>query len=780
MMPPFRDGTMNDSSPRIDTDPDRLAPSSPPSRSMSLPDRPGLLAASLLTALAIFLLDLQLPAGLAVGILYVTVIAMTSLIRPDWIMYAAAGLCTVLIVMDIPFSAPGDGPYWMAYVNRAISVLAIWGAAWFRAQRRQAERNVSSIIESAPTGMLIVDAAGIIRQVNGLVERLSGYRREELLGQSVERLIPEQLRQGHTAFREKFMERPVSRVMGIGRDLWLRRNGGEHVPVEIALTPLRLSGKNLVLCTVIDISYRKELERNLRRREEQYRLLVTSVPEAVYRAVPDQRFAVTFVSKLWTEWTGLTEEESYRCANVWESILHPDDRESVIRTIREAVIRRDQIDCEHRILHVRDGTVRYVKHRAVPVEDASDREALYYGGLITDVTDLKRTEMALQELNARLEDQVAKRTEVLERKTALLRRMATELTMAEQRERKQLAKDLHDYLAQLLVVCGIKLHQAMRRTEEAAVRQQLTEMRSMLDESLAYTRTLVAQLSPRVLYEAGLVAAVRWLGEWMGRQGLTVTVEAADGVPPLKDEQAVLLYQSVRELLFNVFKHAGVGEAAVTVRMEGGSLVVAVSDAGKGFDAGKLSDEGAEAGSRFGLFSIQERLDALGGSVRLSSAPGQGCRVELRVPLQVGKPAALAADLTCLLADDRAMVRQGIRCLLETYPDVPVEIVAEAEDGAQAVELACRLQPELVILDVYMPKVDGVEATKRIVRALPNVKVIGLSVEQDERVQQAMKEAGAAAFLVKDGMATDLYNIVRRIWEDRSQATPRADAAAEG
>ena len=165
----------------------------------------------------------------------------------------------------------------------------------------------------------------------------------------------------------------------------------------------------------------------------------------------------------------------------------------------------------------------------------------------------------------------------------------------------------------------------------------MKKMDDLFSEALTYTRTLVADLSPPVLRDHGLPAGLKWLGEYMRKYQITVTVTVPEkDALQLPEDQAVLLFQSVRELLINSSKHAGTGKADVRLEWNDGQLRIEVSDQGAGFDLAAISAPGTPSGgisSKFGLFSIQERMRALGGSFELESSPGKGTTAILVLPL---------------------------------------------------------------------------------------------------------------------------------------------------
>ncbi len=247
--------------------------------------------------------------------------------------------------------------------------------------------------------------------------------------------------------------------------------------------------------------------------------------------------------------------------------------------------------------------------------------------------DRKRTRDQLRSLNETLEKKVRERTETLMNNQEQLRQLVLELSRTEQREKKRLAAILHDYLAQMLVVCKLKMERLKRQKLSDSIEKIVIDVIDTLGESLNYTRNLMAELSPRVIYDEGLVPALNWLARQMENHGLQVTVEDDQSVIELTEDQSIILFQTVRELLINVLKHAQISEANVRIRKQADGLYITVRDFGIGFD---LSDETKTQGQEghFGLFHIHERLEALSGQCEVYSAPGQGTEVVLFIPLE--------------------------------------------------------------------------------------------------------------------------------------------------
>jgi PAS domain S-box-containing protein len=428
-----------------------------------------------------------------------------------------------------------------------------------------------------------------------------------------------------------------------------------------------------------------------------------------------------------------------------------------------------------------DGTRFWASGAVTAVRD-SQNDLIGFAKVVRDTTAQKETADKLAELNQTLEKRVHQRTLELIRYQARLRSMATDLTLMEQRERRRIASDLHDYLAQLLIACHLKFNQALSFTDSKSLQGVIQESILIVDQAIEYTRTLVTQISPPCLYEFGLPAALVWLGSEMKKQGLTVEVHGESLIVNLREEQAILLYQSVRELLFNVLKHSRTQNAIVSLSIQENNLFyIEVEDHGRGFIKGQGERE-KDSANTFGLFSIRERIEALGGKTSITSDLGKGTHILLQIPLEessfgherpikdsppvpppMGTPDAHSRSkkIRVLLADDHKMVRQGFCRILNGEMDM--EIVGEAEDGQQALTLCRSLRPDVVVMDLYMPNVDGLKATRKIKQDYPDMAVIGLSVYDTPEIAQWFTEAGANTFMAKGKPAEILVNAIRQL-----------------
>ena len=694
---------------------------------------------------------------------------------------------------------------------------------------REGDERFRAVANQATVGVTRTDLNGRFTFANPRYCEIVGYTQAELLGMCMQDIthaedLPGNLEQFH-------------RLVDGGGDFVIEKRciskGGRVIWVNNSVSGVRDANGKLkgALAVTLDITQRRRQEVELAHRSRQQALLYelaevvnrADVLDDLYQKALDvitgslnaHRASILMLDPdgvmRFKAWRGLSK--SYRRAveghSPWtREERHPkpihvsDVVEAALDVTLGDVIRREGIralsfiplTCGGRLI---GKFMVYFDHpHVMSDEDVSLTQAIA-GTLAIGIerktaeAQLRRQQEQLQAFADQLEQLVDERTQELVQSRDQLRALATELNLAEQRERKRVASELHDYLAQLLVLAKMKLGQGKRLAIRIpACVEFIKESEDALTEALTYTRTLVADLSPPVLHDFGLPTALGWLGQQMGRHQLKVAVRVAPDVPPkLPTDRALLVFQSVRELLMNIAKHSGAREAYLSLAQSGGYLRIEVRDEGKGFTV--APDSGAS--TKFGLFSIRERMRALGGMFEIDSAPGKGTtavltlpfdeeRVTEREPVEAGvereesakasrrfDPALFQRQqsassehgekpIRVLLADDHAMLREGLRSVLDGYADI--EVVGEASNGEEAVDMTERLRPSLVLMDINMPKMSGVDATARIKTRHPEIVVLGLSVQAGHEPHLAMLKAGATRLLTKEAAVDQLHHAI--------------------
>jgi two-component system CheB/CheR fusion protein len=259
-----------------------------------------------------------------------------------------------------------------------------------------------------------------------------------------------------------------------------------------------------------------------------------------------------------------------------------------------------------------DGRVLDVWVTTTPIL-SDDGKAVAIASTERDITERKRAERELKDLNEQLQ------------------RLALDLTVAEQREQKRLAEILHDDLQQILVAAKYRAGLLRHGTDE----RDRAELESLIEEAIHSSRSLTARLTPPVLHESGLLAALKWLTHWMQeRHGFAVNMVVHEPIESPSERVSILLFQATRELLFNAIKHAKVKSARLELSVSEGKFEIIVQDDGIGFDPDRLKAD-PQGASRFGLSNFRERIRLLGGSFSVDSSPGRGSRFGIIVPLGV-------------------------------------------------------------------------------------------------------------------------------------------------
>ncbi len=483
--------------------------------------------------------------------------------------------------------------------------LLIVGLLVQRASRRRAENRFRQAVEAAPTGMLLVRKDGRIALVNAHVQELFGYRPEELLDQPVEMLLPDRMRGAHVVDRQRFFAAPEARPMGAGRELFGRRKDGSEVAVEIGLSPVRTDMGLCVLASIVDVTQRKRAELALRESEQRFRLMADTAPVMIWISGPDQ--LCIYFNKPWLDFTGRALEREM--GDGWAEGVHPDDLQRCLQTYRNAFEARQEFRMDYR-LRRHDGVYRWILDTGVPRLSA-DGSCEGYVGSCLDVTEQKVALDGLRQNQIELRDLTGK------------------LLVAQEAERRRIARELHDDLSQSLALLAVQLD-LVRRQPPATAAQLGTRVQELLAKVKALSsavHTMSHQLHPAKLEQVGLVPAVISLcRELSEAHGVTIVVRHDRMPEALSNETALCLYRIVQESLQNVVKHARAHQAAVELIGDADSVRLRVSDDGKGFDANSSNGTG-----NLGLVSMRERLRLVDGQIAIESGAA-GTRIEVVVP----------------------------------------------------------------------------------------------------------------------------------------------------
>jgi PAS domain S-box-containing protein len=599
-------------------------------------------------------------------------------------------------------------------------------------ERRASERaraHLAALFDSAGDAVLSKGLDGLVRSWNAGAEQLFGYPADEIIGQDATRLVPDDLK-GEEArlFEQVRAGRTVQRLETerLTRD-------GVRVPVSVTVSPVRDAEGAVVGASMIarDITKRREALRALQRSEARFRALADNAPMLIWRADADNRG--TWFNRYWLDFTGRTMEQELGYG--WGESIHPEDRDRVIAYCTEHCGRREPFEMEFRMRR-HDGAWRWVLDRGAPVFEGPNEEFTGYIGSSIDITERKQAVEQLAQAHKRKDEFLATLAHELRNPLAPILNAAQFLRMRPPAEDPQ-------------------------RSAVEIVERQARHMSRLVDDLLDVSRISRGKISLRrelLRLDLAINAAIEASRPSLEGAGHALRLALAPDV--YVDGDLTRLSQVFGNLINNATKYTPAGgRIEVSLGVEGDQAVVRVRDSGIGVppDAleqvfemfAQVSSSTAQRhdGLGIGLHLARQLVTLHGGTITAHSA-GENCGTEFQVRLPRVRAAAdeppssrPAPDahtglprLRLLLVDDSADVRRSVGMMLE----LDGHEVHLAHDGLQAVEAAGRLRPELVLMDIGMPQMDGYEAARRI-RALPDgasfylVALTGWGQEDDRR-----------------------------------------------
>ncbi|MHB8797277.1 MAG: PAS domain S-box protein [Thermoanaerobaculia bacterium] len=357
-----------------------------------------------------------------------------------------------------------------------------------------------------------------------------------------------------------------------------------------------------------DILERERTERALRVAEANLRSIFENAAEGIYQSTPSGRFLTVNPALAAMAGYGSPAEMTDAISDVRRDFyVDPSSRER----FEAALVERDEVHGFESLVRRRDGELIWVLENARAVRDEQGRLD-HYEGIVQDITERRRL------------------AEKLDGSRRKLRGLAAELTRVEERERRTIAAQLHDQLGATLSMGKVRLGALRQKVEGTPLAPEIEGLYTLVGEAVRETRELTWELSPPLLYQLGLEAALEWLGEsFEQRHGIAFRFVRNGERRELGDERRFLVFSAVRELLLNVVKHAEAGSATVRLRWLETTVEASVADDGRGFETAASPPDERRS---FGLFSIQERFDDLGGLVSIRSVLGEGTEVTLVLP----------------------------------------------------------------------------------------------------------------------------------------------------
>jgi PAS domain S-box-containing protein len=473
---------------------------------------------------------------------------------------------------------------------------------------QQSENRFRAAFQESP------DAVALIRvndhrliDINKGFTSLTGYQKKEVMGKSIS-----EINFWHDAAeQEEFLSALSRGGTMLNTEAMFRNKQGDIKIGLISSMVITQDATPHFLLVIRDIDVLKKTEEALEVSEARFRELYNNMSSgvAIYSISDDNQTLLLDCNRAAERIERITSKKRYVGKDVQD--IFPDFREGDLATVLLRVYKTGK--AEHFPLSRWD-------------EDTLLSWKEYYvyklvsGEIITVFDDITERKIAEEKLLQYQEE---------------LRTVTSELSLAEEHERRCLATELHDQIGQTLSVLHMKLHDLREKITASDSVKDIDTIQGYLKQVIQDTRSLTFELSPPVLYELGLEAALEWLGEeFRKKYDLVCTLDTDNTPKPLEEDVRMVLFRAVRELLMNIVKHAKSNKAAISIFRREETLHIEVEDQGVGFNLRK-SDSRITKKYGFGLFSIRERLSHLGGNLDIHSKPGRGTRVTLVAPLKM-------------------------------------------------------------------------------------------------------------------------------------------------
>ncbi len=527
---------------------------------------------------------------------------------------------------------------------------------------RESETRFRTLFEEAIDGLLLADLeTKKFHIANPQVCRMLGYTTEELKCLSVSDIHPaENLPQVMETFAAQTKGRTQT-----ASEIPIRRKDGSVFYADISASPIKMDGRQYLLGIFHDVTERKRAEESMLR-QNRVMEIIADVNQLAFRIQSRDELLNKACNAIVKDayklvWTGFCDENSKLIvpkaqAGFEEGYLASikvtfDDTEygmgpsgMAVKTAKPNIMRFISTDPRYEPWRAEAMKRGYRSSAAIPIFDwnkvigvlniYSEREDAFGHEEIKLLEELSYDiSNALRAIDEQTKRRQAEQTLLEYQKH--LKHLASKLTLAEEMEHRRIAGEIHDEISQTLAMAKIKLDTLRNSPPSEASATVIEEISSSVEKVIQETRTLTFELSNPILYELGFEAAVaEWLNENVQEKHGIATEFHDDELPkPLEDDLKVMLFRNVRELLTNCIKHASAGKVSVGLRRIDESIEVIVEDNGVGFDPAEVR---ATAGkkAKFGLFSVRENLEQLGGRFEIQSKPGTGCKAIMTAPLK--------------------------------------------------------------------------------------------------------------------------------------------------
>ncbi|PJZ45803.1 PAS domain S-box protein [Leptospira brenneri] len=631
----------------------------------------------------------------------------------------------------------------------------------------RSESRLRAIIETAADAIVMINTKGIIQEFNITAEKMFGWKAGEIIGKNVSILMPNPYQDEHNDYLSNYLKTGEAKIIGVGREAIAIRKDGVTFPIRLAIGHTKLPQDDIFVGFISDISERIKIEKALKDNEEQMRSFIQNIPGVVYRCLVDEYWTTVFMSDSILSLAGYSASDFLEPNRklTYSELIHPDDRAHVSNIIQNAIATSDTFVLNYRIIQ-KSGDIRWVLEYGGLVLD-ENKNVKFLDGVILDNTDRKMIEEALIESKEKAE--MAAIT-----KTTFLANMSHEI-----RTPMNAIIGFTEVLLSGDLIGNQKNHLE-------TVKQSAKSLLRLLNDVLNSAKLDRGAVELEII-DFSLISLVDQVCSTMGieakRKGLEFQYEIDKSLDEYYRGDSLRIRQILTNLIGNAIKFTKDGFIRLSITSKDGNILFHIKDTGIGiakdrmdkifdpFTQADVSMSRRFGGTGLGTTISKQLVELMKGKIWVESELGFGTEFFVSLPLPKGKPILEINEkiqidlpnLNVLIVDD---VKQNVELiqLLMASNGHQVEI---ARNGLEALSLFKLKQFDLVLMDIQMPEMDGLEATRQI-RKLEETNskhtpIIALSASVFEEDKQSAKEAGMDGFVSKPIDIQDLFFEIKKL-----------------
>lgn len=635
-------------------------------------------------------------------------------------------------------------------------------------EKSENELRLQTTLDTAIDGIVSMDAKGIILAFNKAAEKIFGWSEQEIIGKRISLLLPKSNDLQNRKATFKTLINAANIIDGADNEVFALHRHGRIIPIRLAIGKVDIIGqKPIFVGFITDISTRKEMEEKIAKSEAQYRSLIKNIPGVSFRSLLQQGTAPLFISDAVEQLLGWTVEDFYQKKVVISDIIHPDDRDKVRQVINDTISNERSYSIEYRLKHKLGNTIWVLENGTIIFNEDDFPE--WIDGVMLNITSRVEMESALRK--AKDDAEIA-----AESKAAFLANMSHEIRTP--------MNSIIGFSDLLLEIVSDTEQQKHLNTISQSARSLLYLLNDILDSAKLEKNKLELDIRPFILSEL-VDASISTLWLQAKQKGISLQFSIDSSLALAYTGSDERIRQVLINLLGNAIKFTESGSVTLTILPVTSPFIrFKITDTGIGIASDRLNkifdpftQADASMSRRFGGTGLgtsisKQLVNLMGGSIHAQSTLNVGSTFYFDIPLEIAEKPVVTEDnelinipsQDILIVDD---IPQNIT-LLSHILTRQGHTVFTARDGLEAVEAYKSLHPNLILMDLQMPKMDGVTATQ-IIRTyesahdMINVPVIALtaSVLMEDRLDA--KKAGMNGFATKPIDKLALNNEMARV-----------------